>query len=41
MKQKILGVDAETLRQHGAVSEQTAAEMATGVRRVLAADIGV
>ena len=41
VKQKILGVDAETLRQHGAVSEQTAAEMATGVRRVLAADIGV
>ena len=41
VKQKILGVDAETLRQHGAVSEPTAAEMATGVRRVLGADIGV
>lgn len=29
-KQELLGVSAETLRQHGAVSEQTAREMARG-----------
>jgi nicotinamide-nucleotide amidase len=29
-KQELLGVHAETLRQHGAVSEQTAREMALG-----------
>ena len=29
-KQELLGVQAETLRQHGAVSEQTAREMALG-----------
>jgi nicotinamide-nucleotide amidase len=29
-KQELLGVRAETLRQHGAVSEQTAREMALG-----------
>ena len=36
-----LGVSEATLRQYGAVSEQTAAAMATGVRRLLQADIGV
>src|ERR1700726_4915858 len=36
-----LGVSEATLRQYGAVSEQTAAAMATGVRRLLRADIGV
>ena len=36
-----LGVREETLVQHGAVSEETAREMAEGVRRVSGADIGV
>lgn len=41
VKQLALGVRAETLAQHGAVSEQTAVEMATGVRRVLGTDLGL
>ena len=36
-----LGVDAATLREHGAVSEQTAREMATGIRRSSGAQISV
>lgn len=40
-KQKLLGVRAETLAAYGAVSEQTAREMADGVRRLSGADIGV
>jgi PncC family amidohydrolase len=36
-----LGVPAATLRQHGAVSEPVAAAMASGVRQLLQADIGV
>ena len=32
-KQELLGVSAETLRQHGAVSEETAREMARGALR--------
>lgn len=41
VKMKLLGVKAETLEAHGAVSEETAAEMANGVRAALNADIGV
>lgn len=41
VKVKLLGVKEETLRRYGAVSEQTAREMAAGVRRALGADIGV
>jgi len=41
VKQQSLGVRAETLAAHGAVSEETAVQMAVGVRRVLAADIGL
>ncbi len=41
MKAKLLGVSAETLRQYGAVSEQTAREMVEGVLRVYGADVGV
>ena len=41
MKQKILGVKEETLAAYGAVSEQTAREMASGIRRVTGADIGI
>jgi nicotinamide-nucleotide amidase len=41
VKQQSLGVRAETLAQHGAVSEETAMEMAAGVRRVLGTDLGL
>ena len=40
-KQKFLGVKAETLEAFGAVSEQTAREMAAGIRRVSGSDIGI
>lgn len=40
-KVKLLGVSEDTLAKFGAVSEQTAAEMARGVRRVLESDIGI
>ncbi len=38
-KEGILGVQHETLLAHGAVSAETAAEMARGARRVFGADI--
>ena len=37
-KQRLLGVSGETLRAHGAVSEQCAREMAEGCRRASGAD---
>jgi nicotinamide-nucleotide amidase len=37
-KQKFLGVQAETLARHGAVSEETAREMAEGARRAVGSD---
>ncbi len=40
-KERLLGVRHETLATHGSASEQTALEMARGVRRVFDADIGV
>ncbi len=40
-KQGVLGVDETTLIEHGAVSEQTAREMAEGARRVTGADYAV
>ena len=40
-KTVILGVAAETIEAHGAVSEQTAKEMASGIRRISGADYGV
>lgn len=40
-KKSLLGVRPDTLISFGAVSEQTAREMAQGVRRALCADIGV
>jgi len=40
-KQKLLGVNEETLKKHGAVSEQTAMEMAEGVKKLSGADIAV
>lgn len=39
-KINVLGVKAETLEAHGAVSEQTVEEMAENVRRVFNSDIG-
>jgi nicotinamide-nucleotide amidase len=41
IKEKMLGVKTETLFDFGAVSEQVAKEMATGVRQVLNADFAV
>ena len=41
MKQKVLGVKAQTLAKHGAVSKQTAEQMAAGVRAVSGADIAI
>jgi len=41
VKTEQLQVPEATLRQYGAVSEQTAAAMASGVRQLLQADIGV
>ncbi len=40
-KERLLGVRPETLAAHGAVSEQTAREMAEGVRKAFGADVGV
>jgi nicotinamide-nucleotide amidase len=41
LKRSALGVPEETLRGHGAVSEETAAAMARGARGRLGADVGV
>jgi len=40
-KIKILGVERKTLEKYGAVSEQTAVQMAQGARKVAACDIGL
>lgn len=40
-KEALLGVRRETLEAYGAVSEQTAAEMAKGIRLALGADVAV
>ena len=41
VKHAVLGVSSETLEAHGAVSRQTAREMASGVRKLLQADVAV
>ena len=41
VKQQILGVNPGTLLKYGAVSKETAGELAKGVRRVLEADVSV
>ncbi|MBC6365172.1 competence/damage-inducible protein A [Algoriphagus sp. AK58] len=40
-KEQILGVNVETLRSFGAVSEKTASEMAEGVRNLFGSDFGL
>ena len=40
-KQRLLGVSADTLETYGAVSEQTALEMARGVRNLAGSNIGI
>ncbi len=40
-KEKFLGVRADTLRKHGAVSKETAAEMVAGARKQFAADYAI
>jgi PncC family amidohydrolase len=40
-KERLLGVRHQTLYEHGAVSRETALEMARGARRTLGADIGL
>ena len=41
VKTRILGVKAKTLEKYGAISEETALELAKGVRKKLKTDIGV
>ena len=41
VKEHVLGVDAAVLEQYGAVSKETAGEMAVGVRRLLQANVSV
>jgi len=41
VKNHILGVQTETLRTYGAVSEQAAGEMASGARKIIGSDIAV
>jgi PncC family amidohydrolase len=40
-KERLLGVYHNTLYEHGAVSAETALEMARGARKALSADIGI
>lgn len=41
VKEKVLGVRHSTLEEFGAVSPETALEMAAGIRRISGADIGI
>ncbi len=41
VKEKVLGVKAETLRDQGAVSRQTVEEMAAGARKVIGTDYAI
>ncbi|HID62973.1 MAG TPA: CinA family protein [Anaerolineae bacterium] len=40
-KERVLGVSHRTLQQHGAVSEETAREMARGARRLFQTDVAL
>lgn len=41
VKKELLGVTADTLEKHGAVSEQVALQMAAGIRETTGADVGI
>lgn len=41
IKHRVVGVSQETLDRFGAVSPQTAKEMAEGIRRVMGTDLGI
>ena len=41
LKEQLLGVSSATLMQHGAVSEETVREMATGIKKLFGADFGL
>ena len=41
VKKELLGVTADALEKHGAVSEQVALQMAAGIRERTGADVGV
>ena len=41
VKMKLLGVNAETLKEHGAVSEPVAYQMSNGIVNAVGSDIGV
>jgi nicotinamide-nucleotide amidase len=41
VKQEVLGVQEETLKQHGAVSEETVREMVSGALKVMKTDLAV
>jgi len=41
IKEQLISVRSETLEKYGAVSEETAREMAEGVRNLIGADIGI
>lgn len=41
VKMRLLGVSHDTLKEHGAVSRETAQEMSTGVRCALGSNIGI
>jgi nicotinamide-nucleotide amidase len=41
VKQELLGVDKETIKAHGAVSEETVREMASGLLRTIDADYAI
>ncbi len=41
IKKRVIGIKEQTLKKFGAVSNQTAREMAKGVRRITNSDIGI
>ena len=41
LKEQLLGVSSATLTQHGAVSEETVRELATGIKKLFGADFGL
>ena len=41
IKEQVLGVSAQTLEKYGAVSPETAREMAEGIRKAAGSDIGI